>query len=285
MTPLRRRVIEEMQVRNLAPSTQKIYLGCIARYAQYYGRSPDSLSHEHVRKYLLHLAEETDNSPGWRKVNACALRFLYHKTLNVDWPIDRIPLARSARPIPVVLSRAETERFLGAVVGLKWRAILMTLYAAGLRCSEVTHLQVCDLDRERRLIHVRRGKGARQRYSLLADRLLPVLDAYIEIACPGTWLFSGKQPDSPISTAAVYKVCVKTGKRAGIQKRVSPHTLRHSFATHLLESGTDLRTIQVLLGHRSLRTTSRYLHVCPTAQPELVSPLDRLDDMVTEVPS
>jgi len=282
MTPLRRMVIEEMRIRNLAPSTQEISLGCIARFAQHFGRSPDRLSHEHVREYLRYLAEDSDTSPGWRKVNACALRFLYHKTLHRDWPIDRIPLAREARSDSVVLSQAEAERFLQAIVGVKWRAMLMTLYAAGLRSSELTHLQVCDLDYERRLIHVRRGKGAKERYTLLAERLRPVLDAYIEAARPEAWMFPGKDPSRPISHAAVYKACVTTTKRARLGKHVSPHTLRHSFATHLLEAGTDLRSIQVLLGHRSLRTTTTYLHVAPTAQPGLASPLDRLGDVSAE---
>jgi site-specific recombinase XerD len=282
MTPLRQMVIEEMRIRNLAPSTQEVYLGCIARFAQYFGRSPDRLNHEHVREYLRYLAEETDTGPEWRKVNACALRFLYHKTLHRDWPIDRIPLARGARPVPVVLSRAETGRFLQAIVSVKWRAILMTLYAAGLRRSELTHLQVRDLDYERRLIHVRRGKGAKERYTLLAERLRPVLDAYVEAARPEVWLFPGRDPSVPISDHAVYKACAATAKRAGLGKRVSPHTLRHSFATHLLEAGTDLRTIQVLLGHRSLRTTTTYLHVAPAAQPGLASPLDQLGDVSVE---
>jgi integrase/recombinase XerD len=282
MTPLRRMVIEEMRIRNLALSTQEVYLGCIARFAQYFGRSPDGLSHEHVREYLVYLAEESDTSPEWRKVNACALRFLYHKTLHRDWPIDQIPMARGARPVPVVLCQAETERFLQAVASVKWRAMLMTLYAAGLRCSELTHLQVCDLDYERQLIHVRRGKGAKERYTLLAERLQPALDAYIEAARPEAWLFPGRDPSRPISYGAVYKACAKTAKRAGLGKRVSPHTLRHSFATHLLEAGTDLRTIQVLLGHRSLRTTTTYLHVAPAAHPGLASPLDRLGDVSGE---
>ncbi len=285
MTPLRRGVIEEMRIRNLAPTTQRVYLGCMARYAAHFGRSPDKLGPEHVREYLLHLAEVLDAAPSSRVVNACALRFLYHRTLRVEWPIDHIPVARQARRLPVVLSQSEVERFFRAVIGLKQRAMLMTLYAAGLRVSELTHLQLQDLDRERRTIHVRCGKGARDRYTLLAKRLVPVLDTYIESARPATWLFPGREAGRPITSHAVYNSCVVTAGHAGLEKWVTPHTLRHSFATHLLEGGTDLRTIQILLGHRTLRSTTDYLHVAPAAQSGLVSPLDRLDDSLTRVPS
>ena len=285
MTPLRRRVIEEMQICNLAPTTQRVYLGCMARYAAHFGRSPDTLGPEHVREYLLHLAEVLDAAPSSRVVYASALRFLYHRTLRVEWPIDHIPIARQARRLPVVLSQSEVERFFRAVVGLKPRAMLMTLYAAGLRASELTNLQLRDLDRERKVIHVRCGKGARDRYTLFAERLVPVLDAYIEAARPVTWLFPGRKAGRPITSHAVYNNCVATAGDAGLEKWVTPHTLRHSFATHLLEGGTDLRTIQVLLGHRTIRSTTDYLHVSPATQRGIVSPLDRLDDTLTGVAS
>jgi site-specific recombinase XerD len=262
-----------------------VYLGCIARYAAHFGRSPDELGPEHVREFMRHLADVVDASPSSRIVNACALRFLYHRTLKVEWTIDHIPLARQARTLPVVLSQGEVSRFFQAVVGLKSRAMLMTLYAAGLRVSELVHLQARDLDRERSVIHVRCGKGARDRYTLLSEQLVPVLDAYIRAARPNEWLFPGRKHGQPITTQAVYRTCVATAKRAGLEKHVTPHTLRHCFATHLLEAGTDLRTIQILLGHRSLRTTADYVHVAPVTQPGVVSPLDHLEDVVIEVPS
>ncbi len=159
--------------------------------------------------------------------------------------------------------------------------MLMTLYATGLRVSELTHLQVSDIDRERMVIHVRHGKGAKDRYVMLAERLLPVLDAYLAAARPTRWLFPGLRPDCPITTTAVRKVCRRGARKAGLSKHVTPHTLRHSFATHLVEAGTDLRSVQVLLGHRSLRTTAGYLHVAPAAQSGIQSPLDALADSTT----
>jgi len=276
MTPLRQRMLQEMRLRNLAPSTQAIYVNCVARYALHFGQSPDQLGPEHVHEYLCYLADECYVGSGARKVTACALRFLYHKTLHVDWSIDYIPLPKEERKLPVVLSPSEVERLFAAIVSVKQRLMLMLLYATGLRVSELTHLQVGDIDRERMVIHVRHGKGARDRYVMLAQRLLPVLDVYLQAARPTRWLFPGLQPDCPITTTQVGKVCRRAARDAGLTKHVTPHTLRHSFATHLLEAGTDLRSIQVLLGHRSLRTTVGYLHVAPAAQRGIVSPLDTL---------
>jgi len=276
MTPLRQRMLQELRIRNLAPSTQAIYVDCVARYARHFGRSPDQLGPEHVHEYLRYLTDEAHLGSGARKVYACALRFLYHKTLHVDWPIEHIPLPKEEHKLPVVLSRTEVERLLAAVVSLKYRLMLMLLYATGLRVAELTHLQVGDIDRQRMVIHVRHGKGARDRYVMLAKRLLPVLDDYLQAARPTTWLFPGLRPEQPVSTALVGKVCRQAARDAGLAKHVSPHTLRHSFATHLLEAGADLRSIQVLLGHRSLRTTAGYIHVAPAAQRGIVSPLDNL---------
>ncbi len=278
MTPLRQRMIQEMRLRNLAPSTQAIYVDCVARYAQHFNRSPDQLGAEDVHEYLRYLMEERHLGSGARRVNAYALKFLYHKTLHVDWSIGYIPLPKEAHKLPVVLSRFEVERLLACVVSLKHRLMLMLLYAGGLRVAELTHLEVGDIDRERMVIHVRHGKGARDRYVMLAQRLLPVLDAYEEAARPTDWLFPGQRPNCPVTTATVGKVCRQAARDAAIAKHVSPHTLRHSFATHLLEDGTDLRSIQVLLGHCSLRTTAGYLHVAPAAQRGVVSPLDTLPD-------
>jgi len=277
MTPLRQRMIEEMRLRNHAPSTQRVYVGAVARSAQHFGRAPDGLGAEHVREYLRFLADEAGVGSSTLRVTSCALRFLYHRTLHVDWPIDRIPMPKEEHKLPVVLSQPEVARLFDATVGLRSRAMLMTLYAAGLRVSELTHLQVTDLDHERGLIRVRCGKGARDRYAPLAERLRPVLEAYRQAERPTHWLFPGRRPVRPITVHAVYKICRRSAREAGLAKPVSPHTLRHSFATHLLEAGTDLHTIQVLLGHRSLRTTTVYLHVAPTAGAGSASPLDVLD--------
>jgi site-specific recombinase XerD len=269
-------MIQELRIRNLALSTQTMYLDCVARYARHFGRSPDQLGPEHVHEYLRYLTEEAGLGSGAIKVYACALRFLYHKTLHVDWSIERIPLPKEEHKLPVELSQAEVERLLASVVSLKHRLMLMLLYAAGLRVSELTHLQVDDIDRQRMVIRVRQGKGARDRYVMLARRLLPVLDDYLAAARPTHWLFPGLRQDRPVTTSLVGTMCRQAAKDAAITKHVSPHTLRHSFATHLLEAGTDLRCIQVLLGHRSLSTTAGYLHVAPAAQRGIVSPLDTL---------
>lgn len=282
MTPLRQRMLEEMRLRNLAPSTQQLYVNCVARYARHFGRSPDELGPEHVREYLRYLTDVAKISSASRCVDACALRFLYFRTLHVDWDIDRIPLPKEERKLPVVLSRQEVRRLFAAVVAVKSRAMLMLLYGTGVRVSELTHLQIRDIDRDRKLVHVRCGKGGRDRYVMLPARLTPVLDAYLEAARPTCWLFPGAKVGQPMTTAGVLKVCQRTAKRAKITKHITPHTLRHSFATHLLEAGADLRTIQVLLGHRSLRTTVLYLHVAPATKPGLVSPLDTLE--VTTAP-
>jgi len=277
MTRLRRMMAEEMQIRNLAERTQEIYVDCVARFALYFGRSPDQLGPEQVHEYFRYLTQDAGLGDSSRINMACALRFLYFKTLKVDWSIEHIPLAKGDKKLPVVLSCAEVERFLAAVISLRHRAMLMTIYSAGLRVSELTHLQVKDIDRERKVIHVRHGKGAKDRYTLLSRKLIPVLDAYIGAARPTYWLFPGRKAGHPISSAAVYSACVRASERADLSKHVTPHTLRHCFATHLVEAKEDLRSIQVLLGHQSIRTTARYLRVAPAAQGGLTSPLDMLD--------
>lgn len=281
MTPLRQMMIEEMRLRNLAPSTQALYVSCVAQYARYFGRSPAELGPEHVREYFRFLVESANVGNARRITVACALRFLYHKTLKVEWSVEHIPLAKEERKLPVVLSLAEVQQFLAATIGLKQRALLMTIYSAGLRVSELTHLKVSDIDRARMVIHIRRGKGAKARYGVLSPRLLPVLEAYTEAARPTDWLFPGAKDGQPITSNGVAKACDRAAKRAGLRKHVTPHTLRHSFATHLLEAGTDLRSIQLLLGHRSIRTTTVYLHIAPAAQAGLLSPLDLLQPTAT----
>jgi site-specific recombinase XerD len=270
-------MVAEMQIRNLADRTQEMYVDSVARFARHFGRSPDELGPEHVHEYFCYLAQDAGMSDTSRVVTASALRFLYFKTLKVDWSIEHIPLAKREQKLPVVLSPAEVEQFLAAVISLKYRAIFMTIYSAGLRVSELTHLQVNDIDRERMVIHVRHGKGSKDRYTLLSRTLIPVLDAYLEAARPTYWVFPSHKAGHPISRGAVYHACVRTSERANLGKHVTPHTLRHCFATHLLEAGEDLRSIQLLLGHRSIRTTAGYLHVAPAALGGLTSPLDLLD--------
>jgi integrase/recombinase XerD len=277
MTPLRRRMIDDMTLRNLAPKTIESYVQRISGFAQYFKTSPEHLGPDHVRAYLLHLVHERRLS--WSHFNQVrsALRFLYSVTLKQDWVMQDIVCAKKPRTLPVVLSLDELTRFFAAITNLKHRAILMTAYAAGLRLSEVTHLRVADIDSQRMVIRVRQGKGQKDRYVMLSQNLLVVLREYWRVARPQDYLFPGVQPDRPISRRTVMNTCRDAREIAGLGKSVAVHTLRHSFATHLLESGTDLRTIQILLGHRSLSTTARYTHVATAASQSTQSPFDRLE--------
>jgi integrase/recombinase XerD len=277
MTPLRRRMIEDMTLRNLTPKTIESYVQGVAQFARYFKRSPERLGPDHVRTYLLHLVQERRLS--WSHYNQVrsALRFLYRVTLKRDSVVQDIACAKKPHSLPVVLSLDELTRFFRAVTNLKHRVILMTTYAAGLRVAEVTSLRVADIDSQRMVIRVVQGKGRKDRYVMLSDKLLRVLREYWKIARPGHYLFPGAQPDKPISTATVQHVCREARAVAALGKHVTAHTLRHSFATHLLEGGTDLRTIQILLGHRSLSTTARYTHVATAASQSTHSPFDRLE--------
>lgn len=277
MTPLRRRMIDDMTLRNFTPSTIQAYVRCVARFALHFHCSPERLGPEHVRAFLLHLINERGVSMSYCNQTRCALRFFYRVTLGRDDIGSSIAPARQPRTLPVVLSTDEVARFFAAVGNLKHRAILMTAYAAGLRVSEVTRLHVADIDSQRMVIHVRQGKGQKDRYVMLSPRLLEILRAYWKAVRPEMLLFPGATNDRPITTACVRKACYRARQAAHLGKPVVVHTLRHSFATHLLEAGTDLRTIQVLLGHRSFSTTARYVHVATASLPSIQSPLDRLD--------
>ena len=206
----------------------------------------------------------------------CALRFLFRVTLNRDWSISHIPFPRTERKLPVVLSPAEVLQFLSAITSLKYRAILMTAYAGGLRISEVTHLRVSDIDSERMVIRVEQGKGHKDRYVMLSEVLLQVLRRYWQAARPTTWLFLSSQQDHPISLSAVQRACQRAVRDASLSKQVTVRMLRHCFATHLLEAGTNVRVIQTLLGHSSVQTTQRYTHVSTQTVRATQSPLDHL---------
>ncbi len=276
MTPLRRRMIEDLRLRNLAPRTIRTYVDCVAGFARHFGTSPEHLGPEHIRAYLLHLVHHRHVSWSYFNQTRSALRFLYRVTLGRDWGDDRVVCAKVPRKLPVVLSPDEIAQFFAAVANLKHRAILMTAYAAGLRLSEVVALRVADIDSRRMVLHVRQGKGQKDRDVMLSPRLLAVLRRYWQVVRPPVFLFPGNRPDRPISPRTVQKICDAALTASGLKKRVSPHTLRHSFATHLLESGTDIRTIQVLLGHKQLSTTARYTHVSTARLHSTRSPLDRL---------
>jgi integrase/recombinase XerD len=277
MTPLRRRMIDDMTLRNLAPKTIASYTQRVAAFARYFKTSPEQLGPDQVRTYLLHLVHERHLSWSHSNQVRSALRFLYRVTLKQDWVMQDIVCAKKPHTLPVVLSPDEISRFFRAITNLKHRALLMTAYAAGLRLSEVTQLGVADIDSQRMVIRVRQGKGQKDRYVMLSPKLLMVLREYWKVARPRDSLFPGTQPNRPISRRTVMKACRDAREIAGLGKDVTVHTLRHSFATHLLEAGADLRTIQILLGHRSLGTTARYTHVATAASQSTQSPFDRLE--------
>jgi integrase/recombinase XerD len=278
MTELRQRMIEELRLRNYSPNTLEIYIRCVAKFAEYFKLAPDRLGPEHIREYQLFLVQR--KKVGWALFNqtVCALRFFYHHVLHRDWMIEHIPYPRHEEKLPVVLSPAEVAAVFEATRNLKHRTILMTIYAAGLRVSELTHLRVSDIDSQRQVICVRQGKGRKDRQVMLSPKLLEVLRIYWKSYRPAVWLFPGNPSDRPITRETVSTICRQAGEAARLSKRISPHTLRHCFATHLLEDAIDLRRIQVLLGHRNLKTTAKYLHVSNLAVRTTVSPLDRLPD-------
>jgi len=276
MTPIRTRMIEDMQMRNLSPHTQRAYVSAVSRFATFFQKSPEQLSPEDVRTYLLHIVHKRRASWSFYNQTLCALRFLYHTTLVRPHLLDGIPCPKKAKRLPVILSPDEVKQFFSVISNLKHRALLMTAYAAGLRVSELVNLRVEDIDSARMIIRVRQGKGFKDRYGKLADRLLIELREYWKVCRPTMWLFPGAHPDRPIHASTVNRVCSDIANRAALGKHVSVHTLRHSFATHLLDHGTDLRTIQVLLGHRALSTTAIYTHVSQAKLQSTPSPLDLL---------
>ncbi len=280
LSPLRRRMIEDMTIRNLSPATQRSYIHAVAKFSRYCGHSPDQLGLDDVRDFQVHLVAK---GVSWGALNqtVCALRFFYGVTLGEATVPERIPYARTPRKLPVVLSADEVVRFLEAVSSLKGRAALTTAYAAGLRASEVAGLMIADIDSARGVIRVRHGKGAKDRDVMLSMQLLDILRAYWRLARPQRYLFPGRDEDRPISPTVLHAACRSATKAAGLSKRVTLHTLRHSFATHLLENGADIRIIQALLGHANLSSTARYTQVASHTIRATQSPLDRLSLEVT----
>ena len=277
MTQLRQRMLEELQRRDYSTGTIRLYLHHVAAFAQHFHRSPDQLGAEEIRRYQLFLIQE--KKLAWSSYNqiVCALRFFYAKTLKRSFLLQDIPFPRKEQRLPLILSREEVARILTAPQHLKSRALLMTIYAAGLRRSEVAGLRVTDIDSARMTITVHQGKGQKDRLVMLSPVLLDTLRQYWRQTKPKQWLFPGRTPDQPLTGNDIFMVFHNAVRHAGITKKVSPHSLRHSFATHLLESGTDLRTIQILMGHRSLKSTARYLHVSPHQLRATASPLDGLN--------
>jgi integrase/recombinase XerD len=276
ITPLRQRMLDDMKLRNLAAGTCRSYVRSVADFSAFHGRSPDELTLEDVRDYQLHLVAR-----GLKATSICqsmsALRFFYAVTLDRKEDAARIPLPRKADPLPAILSREEVARLLTGVTDPKMRALLTTIYAAGLRVSEAVALQVTDIDSTRMTIHIRAGKGQRDRYVMLAPQLLAILRAHWRRTRSRPWLFPGPDPSRPITTRTVRRVCRLAVEAAGLDKSVTVHTLRHCFATHLLEQGVDIRVIQGLLGHRQIASTTRYARVALSTIGRVRSPLELLD--------
>ena len=276
MGHFRDRMDEDLQLRGYSLNTRRAYLQCVREFVRYFNRPPDQLSLDHIRRYQVHLTQVRKVS--WSRFNqtVAALRFFYCNTLKRDWDVKHIPYQRKACALPEVLSVEEVAAILGAVQSLKHRALLMSIYAGGLRTSELLHLRPSDVDAGRMVVRIEQGKGRKDRYVPLSCHLLAVLREYSKIARDSVWLFPGRDPRKPLTRVAVSKIFTQARQAVGIAKKVSPHSLRHAFATHLLERGTNLRVIQMLLGHRSLRTTEIYTHVARNFLQDTPSPLDVL---------
>ena len=280
-TPLRQRMIEDITMRKLNPKTQSGYIRAVRKLAQFLGRSPDTATAEDLRRFQLHLVEAGVSSI---TLNATltGLRFFFEETLDRHDALSRMSHVYEPRKLPLILSIEEVTRLLEAAGSLKYKAALSIAYGAGLRASEVTHLKVSDIDSERMVIRVEQGKGKKDRYAMLSPALLDLLRAWYRQAraerkiLPGGWLFPGQNPVNPMSTRQLNRAFHITLKAAGIDKRVSLHSLRHAFATHLLEQKEDIRVIQVLLGHKKLETTARYSHVATKILREVKGPLESL---------
>src|SRR5712692_7232143 len=275
MSPLRRRMIEDMTVRKLASKTQHDYVQRVKNFAAFLGRSPDTASFEDVRRYQLHLAASGAGVPTLNQSTA-TLRFFFRITLKRSDIIEHTTFIHEPRKLPVVLSPEEVARFLDAAPGLKYKAALSVAYGAGLRVSEVVALKVSDIDSKRMVIRIEQGKGHKDRYVMLSPHLLELLRAWYKAARPQGWLFPGLNPVRPMTTRQLTRACYAAAHMAEIGKRVSPHTLRHSFATHLLEQNIDIRVIQVLLGHVKLDTTALYTRVATKTIREVMSPLEHI---------
>jgi len=277
MSLLRQRMLEDMKIRNLAKRTQQTYISQILKFARHFNKSPEELGVEEIRQYQLYLIE---GGTSWSVFNqtVAALRFLYLKTLKKGWTFEQIPFPKRPKKLPVVLSTGEVFELLERVENYKYRVILTTIYGAGLRLREATHLKPLDIDSKRMVIRVDQGKGMKDRYVMLSERLLVLLREYYGAFRPkGVYLFpSLHDANKPVVDTGVQRVFVRTLKKLGWKKRVSVRTLRHCFATHLLEAGVNIRTIQEMMGHRSLETTQIYLHISVQQVGQIRSPLDIL---------
>jgi integrase/recombinase XerD len=277
MTPLRKRMIEDMQLRNFSPQTQRTYVHHIAGLAQFYQTSPEHLNLEDLRQFQVYLASDCRYSAESLNQFVSAAKFLYGVTLEAPFDAGALLRARVPMRAPIILSQQEIERFFENVPSLRNRAALMVAYGAGLRVSEVVAVKVSQIDSQRMLLRVEQGKGHRDRYAMLSPRLLQVLRIWWRAVRSTEWLFPGWRVNAHLTPASLQQACRDAVERAGLRKRITVHSLRHSFATHLLENGTDIRVIQVLLGHRRIDTTARYVAVSSQLVSQTQSPLDQLE--------
>lgn len=268
----------DLELKNFSPKTITCYLTCMVQFVRHYGRSPVEMGEEEIRNYLSYLMKEKQVSQSFINQAYSAIKFFYETTLERPWNGIRIPRMKNRKRLPVVLSLQEVRSLLASVDNLKHQALLTTIYSGGLRLGEATHLTVADIDSSRMMIRVQRGKGNKDRYTLLGERTLQLLRLYWKAYYPDSWLFPSKDPTQPLSGSSVQRMFKKALHKAGIKKKASVHTLRHSFATHLLESGTDLYYIQRLLGHSATSTTSVYLHITGKRLGKIKSPIDLLEN-------
>ena len=276
MSELRNKMTMDLELRGYSPKTKEYYIRNVSKFAQYFNKSPELLGENEIREYLHYCITERHLSEGTVNTIHGSLKFLYTVTLGRAWNGIQTPRMKEGRKLPVVLSQCEIKELFDATKNLKHKAILMTIYGGGLRVSEAAQLKLVDIDSKNFQIIVRQGKGKKDRYTLLAETNLELLREYWKKYQPKTFLFSGKDPINPISTRTIQKVIVDSTKKAGIKKDVTVHTLRHSFATHLVEAGTDIVYIQRLLGHTNINTTTIYLHLRRLDLINIKSPLDTL---------
>jgi integrase/recombinase XerD len=276
VSPLRQRMIEDMTVRNFAANTQVSYVRQVSLFARHFDKPPEQLGPEEIRAYQIYLAEEKKVSVGTRIVAVSALRFLYAVTLRRDWTVQLIPAPKKDHRLPVILSPQEVLQLLQAAPSFPHHVIFSTMYGTGMRVSEAVHLRAANIDSQRMMIRIELSKGHKGRDVQLSPKLLELLRCYWRKVRPGEWMFPGQIPHQPLTREAVGDAVVQAGQRAGLRKHTTPHSLRHAYAVHLLEAGTDVRRIQLLLGHRSLSTTARYLRLATTTVCATTSPLDLL---------
>jgi site-specific recombinase XerD len=273
-------MLEELQRRNFSPTTIRSYLYAVERFARHFKCRPDRLNHTHLRSYQAHLLRTGQLQPKTVRLHVSALRFFFVKTLRRRYLLDDTPYPKAPQRLPSILSVEEMARLIEAADGLYHRTMLMVLYSTGMRSAELLQLHVADIDSRRMLIHIRHGKGGRDRYVPLSPTLLETLRVYYRWMRPKTWLFPGTvhnwRADKPITKRVLWNAVVLAAERADLRKRVSPHVIRHSYATHLLERGADLRTIQLLLGHVNIRHTALYLHLSQKHLQAVANPLDAL---------